>query len=100
MRTIISGRLAAIAVTATLAAVPTVASAAPVAVVTAHASKTCSNGYTHARINGVQKCLRAGEFCVHRYDHRAPHRYSYRHYGFRCIRYYSNVDRYRLTYAS
>jgi hypothetical protein len=46
---------------------------------------------THAVIGGVQKCLRRGEFCAHRYDR------QYRRYGFRCIRYYANVGRYRLT---
>jgi hypothetical protein len=31
-------------------------------------AKTCSSGYTHAVIGGLEKCLRAGEFCAHRYD--------------------------------
>ena len=56
-------------------------------------AKTCSAGYKHAVIGGVEKCLRAGEFCAHRYDR------QYRRYGFRCIRYYPNVHRYRLTHA-
>ncbi|HEX6700649.1 MAG TPA: hypothetical protein VF101_07960 [Gaiellaceae bacterium] len=54
-------------------------------------SKTCSAGYTHAVIGGAEKCLRAGEFCAHRYDS------QYRRYGFRCIRYDARVQRYRLT---
>jgi hypothetical protein len=37
------------------------------------------------------KCLRAGEFCAHRYDR------QYRSYGYRCIRYDASVQRYRLT---
>ena len=56
-------------------------------------TKTCSAGYRHAVIGGAQKCLRAGEFCAHRYDR------QYRRYGYRCTRYYANVARYRLTYA-
>jgi hypothetical protein len=36
---------------------------------------------------------RAGEFCTHAYDS------QYRHYGYRCIRFYVNVHRYRLTHA-
>jgi hypothetical protein len=56
-------------------------------------AKTCSSSYTHAVIGGVQKCLRAGEFCTHAFDS------QYRGYGFRCIRYYANVGRYRLTHA-
>jgi hypothetical protein len=56
-------------------------------------AKTCSSGYTHAVIGGVEKCLRAGEFCAHSYDG------QYRRYGYRCIRFYANVDRYRLTHG-
>jgi hypothetical protein len=75
-----------------LAFVPTSAPAAtggagpPAAV-----AKTCSAGLTHAVINGQQKCLRRGEFCAHSADR------QYRRYGFRCIRFYPNVGRYRLT---
>jgi hypothetical protein len=56
-------------------------------------AKSCSSGYVHAVIGGRQKCLRAGEFCAHRYDR------QYRRYGYRCTRYYRNVHRYRLTHA-
>jgi hypothetical protein len=56
-------------------------------------AKTCGSGYVHAVIDRQQKCLRAGEFCARRDDS------QYRHYGFRCIRYYRNVHRYRLTHA-
>lgn len=97
MRTNITGRLAVIATTAAIAAVPAVATATPVAPVTAHATKRCSNGFTHARINGVQKCLRVGEFCAHRYDHRAPHRYAYKHYGYAC-KHRDSRGSYHLTY--
>jgi len=48
---------------------------APIAV-----AKSCSAGYKHAVIGGVQKCLRVGEYCAHRYDS------QYRRYGYRCIR--------------
>jgi len=59
----------------------------------AAAAKNCSAGYTHATIGGAQKCLHAGEFCTHAYDA------QYRHYGYRCTRYYANVHRYRLTHT-
>jgi hypothetical protein len=59
---------------------------APVAVL-----KTCGGGYTRGVISGQVKCLRAGEFCAHRYDR------QYRRYGYRCIRYDASVQRYRLT---
>jgi hypothetical protein len=57
------------------------------------AAKTCSTGFKHAVIGGQEKCLRAGEFCAHRYDS------QYRRYGYRCIRYDRRVQRYRLTHA-
>jgi hypothetical protein len=56
-------------------------------------AKTCSAGYTHAVIGGAEKCLRAGEFCAHASDS------QYRRYGYRCIKYYANVHRYRLTHG-
>jgi hypothetical protein len=65
---------------------PTAQKAAPVAVL-----KTCGRGYTRAVIGGQVKCLRAGQFCAHRYDR------QYRRYGYRCIRYDASVHRYRLT---
>lgn len=89
-------RLALLAATAVLAAAPAAAPAAPITHPRALAAKTCSAGFRHARINGVQKCLRAGEFCAHRYDHRAPHRYSYKHYGYRCVKRDSS-GKYHLT---
>ncbi|MDX6370522.1 MAG: hypothetical protein QOG93_2024 [Gaiellaceae bacterium] len=67
--------------------------AAPLAQAPATALKSCSSGFTHAVIGGAEKCLRAGEFCAHRYDS------QYRRYGYRCIRFYANVDRYRLTHG-
>jgi hypothetical protein len=57
------------------------------------AAKTCSSGWKHAVIGGQEKCLRAGQFCAHRYDS------QYRRYGYRCIRYDRSVQRYRLTRA-
>jgi ABC-type sugar transport system substrate-binding protein len=83
---------------ATLAAVLSIAAGSAASAAPAHFSptivaKTCSAGYKHAVIGGAEKCLRAGEFCAHRYDR------QYKRYGFRCIRYYPNVHRYRLTHA-
>jgi hypothetical protein len=43
----------------------------PVAV----AAKSCGRGYTHAVINGAQRCLRRGQYCSHRAD-RQYHRYG------------------------
>jgi hypothetical protein len=95
----IRSTIAVVVAAGTLAAVPSAVPARPVSGPIAIAAKTCSAGYKHAYINGAQKCLRRGEFCAHRYDHRAPKHWPYIHYGFRCIKYYPNVDRYRLTYA-
>lgn len=61
---------------------------------TAIAARTsCSAGYVSGTIGGAHKCLRAGEFCTHALDA------QYRRYGFRCTRYYANVNRYRLTHG-
>ena len=38
----------------------------------------CSSSYTSAKIGGVSKCLRRGEYCAVRY------KTTYRHYGFTC----------------
>jgi hypothetical protein len=73
-----------------VASAPASLSAAPSQAV---AAKTCSSGYKHAVIGGMHKCLRAGQFCTRGYDK------QYRKYGYRCIKYYANVGRYRLTYA-
>jgi len=81
---------------ATLAASVAAATAAPAQPLVAGPSavaKTCSSGFRHAVIGGAEKCLRAGEFCAHAFDS------QYRRYGYRCIRYDANVDRYRLTHA-
>ncbi|MBA3734405.1 MAG: hypothetical protein H0W90_04270 [Actinobacteria bacterium] len=67
--------------------------AQPLAQTPATVLKSCSGSFTHAVIGGVEKCLRAGEFCVRRSDS------QYRRYGYRCIRFYANVQRYRLTHA-
>jgi hypothetical protein len=81
------------AATAVATGTPAVAAPAPApGHVQAIAAKSCS-GYVRAVINGQVKCLRAGEFCTHSADR------QYRHYGFRCTRYYRNVHRYRLTHA-
>lgn len=62
-----------------------------------HAAKSCSSGWKRARINGSIKCLRVGQFCAHAYDHRAPHPYSYKHYGYACRKQDSRGN-YHLTY--
>ena len=85
-----------------LAAATAVATSAPAVAAPVHsprpaqavAAKSCSGGYTRGVINGKVKCLRAGEFCTHSADR------QYRHYGYRCTRYYRNVHRYRLTHAT
>ena len=46
---------------------------------TATVAKTCGDGYTHAVIGGVQKCLRRGEFCSYWL------RNQYHRYGFNCV---------------
>lgn len=41
-------------------------------------AKSCSSGWTHATINGAQKCLRRGQFCAGGSDS------QYHRYGFHC----------------
>jgi hypothetical protein len=41
-------------------------------------AKSCSGSYTHAVINGAQKCLRRGQYCAHGADR------QYHRYGFHC----------------
>jgi hypothetical protein len=87
-------RLALLAATVAAAAVAATGSPAqPLVYAPSATAKTCSSGFTHAVIGGAEKCLRAGEFCTHAYDS------QYRRYGYRCIKYYANVRRYRLTHA-
>jgi hypothetical protein len=43
-------------------------------------AKTCSASFTHAVINGAEKCLRHGQFCARAADR------QYRRYGFRCYK--------------
>lgn len=87
-RLIVAALTSALALAGGTAAPAAHAHFSPVAV-----AKRCSAGYRHAVIAGAEKCLHAGQFCAHRYDR------QYRRYGFRCIRYYPNVHRYRLTHA-
>jgi len=87
-------RLAVLAATvAASVAAATGAPAQPLAPAPSAVAKTCSSGFRHAVIGGAEKCLRAGEFCTHAYDS------QYRRYLYRCIKYYANVQRYRLTHA-
>jgi hypothetical protein len=89
-------KLAAVLAVAGAVGVSAPAPAAPVrsqAPIQAVAAKTCRAPGRLGKIEGQWKCLRAGEFCKRRDDA------QYRRYGFRCIRYYQNVNRYRLTYA-
>lgn len=65
--------------------------------ISAQAAKSCSSSFTRARINGAIKCLRVGEYCTHRFDHRSPRRYSYKHYGFACKK-RDSYGSYHLTY--
>jgi hypothetical protein len=90
-----SGRKLAILIATALAALAaaTGSTAKPLASGPTFTARSCSSGYKHAVIGGQEKCLRAGEFCAHRYDS------QYRRYGYRCIRFYSNVGQYRLTHA-
>jgi hypothetical protein len=87
-------RLAVLAATIGAAAFAATASPAqPPVYASSAVARTCSSSSTHATIGGAQKCLRAGEFCTHAYDS------QYRRYGYRCIKYYANVQRYRLTHS-
>ena len=62
------------------AAAPVVAPAAqPTIIKSSVVTKTCSAGYTHARINGSEKCLRRGQFCS------SSAKRQYPKYGYRCI---------------
>lgn len=54
-------------------------------------AKSCSRGYVHGKIGGVQKCLRAGEYCAHRYSN------QYHRYGFNCVL-YRKSGTYRLKH--
>jgi hypothetical protein len=50
----------------------------PAATPTVAVAKTCGGSFTHAVINGAEKCLRRGQYCAHVAD---P---QYRRYGFSC----------------
>ena len=58
---------------------PIAAIAAPPAYRPSVASKSCTAGYTHARIGGSEKCLRRGQFCASAFKR------QYVRYGFRCV---------------
>jgi hypothetical protein len=87
IRRFVAAWVAAAALTALPAAIPPDAPARPLAA----AAKPCSAGYTHAIISSAHKCLRRGQFCARSADR------QYRRYGYRCVRYDANVNRYRLT---
>lgn len=60
-------------------AVAAVSAAAGLAAIAPGASaRTCPSGYTHAKIDGQQKCLQEGEYCS--YDDNS----EYRNYGYFC----------------
>jgi len=61
------------------AAAPVAAPAQAVSGQASIATKTCSASYTHARIQGSEKCLRRGQFCA------SAAKRQYVKYGFRCI---------------
>jgi hypothetical protein len=46
------------------------------------AAKSCSAGFTHARLSWGEKCLRAGQFCKRG---ASPNR-EYHRYGYHCKR--------------
>jgi hypothetical protein len=87
--------LAALGAAGALALAPAHVSAQPNGAI-ATAAKSCSRGFTHAVINGTEKCLRRGEFCAHAYDTSAPRHWPYSHYGYRCIKRDANGS-YHLT---
>jgi hypothetical protein len=70
-------------------AIAPVVGGSPIAPVSAVA-KSCSASYTHAVINGSEKCLRRGQFCARAADQ------QYRRYGLRCTR-RDATGRYHLT---
>jgi hypothetical protein len=79
---------------AALAAAAALGVSAPAASPATHSpGQAVASACKPAKIDGQHRCLRVGEFCKHAADR------QYRHYGFRCIKYYRNVHRYRLTYA-
>jgi hypothetical protein len=82
-------RLAALAVAAVVVSAAPVFDGSPVAPTNA-AAKSCRAGYTHAVINGAEKCLHRGEFCARAADR------QYRRYGFRCTK-RDATGRYHLT---
>ena len=81
LKTRIAGVLAALAL---VAAVPTVSvDAEPVgSSFHAVAAKSCSAGFTHARLSWGEKCLRAGQYC----KRGASANREYHRYGFHCKR--------------
>jgi hypothetical protein len=52
--------------------------AVPAATPTVAVAKSCSTSFTHAVINGAEKCLRRGQYCAHAADR------QYHRYGFSC----------------
>jgi hypothetical protein len=82
-------RLAALAAAAVVLAAAPVFDGSPIAAPNAVA-KSCGASYTHAVINGGEKCLRRGQFCARAADR------QYRRYGFRCTK-RDATGRYHLT---
>jgi hypothetical protein len=62
----------------TIALAAALAVAGLAAITPGAAARTCPAGYTHAKIDGQQKCLGEGEYCS-RDDNS-----EYRHYGYWC----------------
>jgi hypothetical protein len=75
---------------AALAAAAVAFAAAPAVAPSSAVAKSCSASYTHAVVNGSEKCLRRGQFCARAADH------QYRRYGFRCTK-RDATGRYHLT---
>jgi uncharacterized protein (DUF697 family) len=68
--------VAATAAVGLIGVVPVAAPAAPPSIV----AKSCSGRFTHALIQGAEKCIARGQFCARAADR------QYRRYGLRCTK--------------
>ena len=76
MHSIRSRTVGLLAALSLIAAAPATSVQAESAAPQAVAAKSCSRGYTHARLPSGHKCLRAGQYCARRYE-RYYHRYRF-----------------------
>ena len=77
MRRRVVGLLAALSLLAVVPAAEAPAQSGPVV-----AAKSCSSGYTHARMPNGHKCLRRGQFC----SRKRSYQRVYHRKGFHCKR--------------